>query len=186
MSALAMTPPPVGRSDTTVKMTFREGRIIASEQSGDKVLLIVTELALCLVGVLALMCGTLLIWFSFQPLTISLVADPLWSGASLIAVGLGLYAYGTRGFNRQVIINLSRRTAQFGRVNSSGSRRINRTVPFEEIKSLYVQKSSDKAGSASLMMRVGNRSEPYCVLTGRDDQLRELHGQICRALGTKG
>lgn len=186
MNTRAIMPSSAGRTAQAIRVDRDKDVISAREVGGHKKALMLTELTVCLVSSLALMAGLWVLWASFQPLAISFIADPAVTGSTLVAFGLGLYAFGTRGSRRQFALNIQERSVAFGRINSKGTCRINTSIPLTEISSLYVQSTADGTGLAALMLRADRRAAPRCLLTGPEIQVRDLHGQICQALSAQG
>lgn len=137
------------------------------------------ETACLCVSLLTIFCAGLIGVASLFSVEGSILASPLVTIAGFVAAALVIYAYGTRGFRRQVIFDLSRNQVTFGRINSSESYRIKTDLSLNEISSIYVEKPKRRDGSTKLMMRAARRPLPVTLLTGHEADLRRLHDEIC-------
>ncbi|MEL7013539.1 MAG: hypothetical protein AAFO72_09685 [Pseudomonadota bacterium] len=138
-----------------------------------------SELVLRLVGGLLVALSTLL-WVI---LPMGLAGDQLASHAMLAAiftaVGLGVYAYGSRGFRRQLSFDGSRRVLSLTKININQQNRLERTFDFDVIESFYLRRSTKRSGFASLLVRVSGNPNPILALTGEQSELELIHRALC-------
>lgn len=154
------------------RLTFRE---IERGYAVSKVF----EYCFMFLGLITMLGGLMIGILSPVPFHVWMFNGSLLSGGALVACGLGLYAFGTRGFRRQLIVDASRREVEFGRVNSNGKCRIATTFHFDQIESVFVKKASDAMGNTGLMMRVRGHGTPILLLAGEEADLRGMHETIC-------
>jgi len=138
------------------------------------------EAAFLCLSLLTIFCAAVIGITSIVIADSQIVPQPFVTSAGLVAAGLLLYAFGTRGFRRQVIFNSSKATVTFGRINGRHDYRIKTELPLHDIVSMYVEKSKNGSGSAALMLRTARRQTPVTLLTGRDADLRRVHEEICQ------
>lgn len=138
-----------------------------------------SELVLRLVGGLLVACSTLL-WVI---LPMGLAGDQLVSHALLAAiftaVGLCIYAYGSRGFRRQLSFDGNRRTLSLTKININQQHRVSRTINVRQIDSVYLRRSTKRSGFASLLVRVTGSNTPVLALTGEKAELECVHRVLC-------
>ena len=139
----------------------------------------VFEYCFMFLGLITMLGGLLIGYLSPLPFHVWMFSGSLLSGGVLVASGLALYAFGTRGFRRQLIVDANKSEVEFGRVNSNGKCRIATTVSFGQIESIFVKKASDAMGNTGMMMRVRGHNTPIMLLAGEESDLRGMHEQIC-------
>lgn len=139
----------------------------------------VFEYCFMFLGFIMMLGGLLIGFLSPLPFHVWMFNGSLVSGGVLVASGLALYAFGTRGFRRQLIVDANRRELEFGRINSNGKCRIATVFGFDQVESIFVQKSSDAMGNTGLMMRVRGHSTPIMLIAGEEADLRGMHENIC-------
>ncbi|MEL7282331.1 MAG: hypothetical protein AAFY35_09380 [Pseudomonadota bacterium] len=144
-----------------------------------------SELVLRLVGGL-LVAGSTLLWLV---LPMGLAGDQLVAHAMLAAiftaVGLGVYAYGTRGFRRQLSFDGKRRVLSLTKVNVNDQVRVARKIDVDEIESVFVRRSAKRNGFASLVVRVAGKQAPVLALTGEKVELEQIHRILCDLVQTR-
>lgn len=115
-----------------------------------------------------------------------LLGDPAMTKALLLiafsATGLGVYAFATRGFRKQLKVDLTARRLSVSKLNGHGSTRISIEVPFGDVESLYVQRPDERGGQAILFARKSGIPSTVCLLRGRENEIAALHGRLCREL----
>lgn len=138
-----------------------------------------SELVLRLVGGLLVALSTLL-WVI---LPMGIAGDQLAPHAMLAAiftaVGLGVYAYGSRGFRRQLSFDNNRRVLSLTKININQQNRLARTFDFDMIESFYLRRSTKRSGFASLLVRVSGAQAPILALTGEQSELELVHRALC-------
>ena len=139
----------------------------------------ISELVLRLVGGLLVALSTLL-WVI---LPMGLAGDQLVSHAMLAAiftaVGLGVYAYGSRGFRRQLSFDGNRRVLSLTKININQQNRLARSFDFDAIESVYLRRSTKASGFASLLVRVSGNPNAILALTGEQAELELVHRALC-------
>jgi len=125
-----------------------------------------SELVLRLAGGL-MVAGSTLLWLVL-PLEAS--ADQIVSHSLLAtlftATGLVVYAYGTRGFRRQLSLDAKRGTLALTKINMNDQGRVVRSIRLNEIESLFLRRPAGRTGFASLYVRVAGQDSPLLALTG--------------------
>lgn len=153
--------------------------LVASERLERFKLEAASELALRLVGGL-LVAGSTLLWLI---LPMGLAGDQLVSHAMLAAiftaVGLSVYAYGSRGFRRQVVFDGKRRVLSLTKVNVNDQVRVARVFEVDAIDSMFLRRSSKRGEFASLLVRVSGKPTPILALTGDKAELEQVHRVLC-------
>ncbi|MDU8926326.1 hypothetical protein RXV86_02915 [Alisedimentitalea sp. MJ-SS2] len=167
----------------TVETGQDETCLIAREAKGGQAVPRAMELVFTFAGVLAIFDGLVIAYFAISPGSAQLMGGSIMPAAGLVALGLAFYAFGSRGFCRQVKVDLKENKIAFGRVNSNNVGRIKTEFSLDEIESLYVKRSEDEAGKAGLMLRKSGRHAPYVLLEGAAAELAPLHEGICDMIG---
>ncbi|MEO0752532.1 MAG: hypothetical protein AAFY25_12090 [Pseudomonadota bacterium] len=159
--------------------------LVASERFERFKLEAASELVLRLVGGL-LVAGSTLLWLV---LPMGLAGDQLVAhgmlAAVFTAVGLGVYAYGTRGFRRQMSFDSKRRTLTITKVNVNEQVRVARKIDVDMIDSVFLRRSDKRTGLASLLVRVAGKPTPVLALTGEKAELEQVHGILCDLVQTR-
>lgn len=144
-----------------------------------------SELVLRLVGGLLVACSTLL-WVI---LPMGLAGEQLVEHATLAAiftaVGLGVYAYGTRGFRRQLSFDGKKRVLSVTKINVNDQIRVARKINVDEIDSVFLRRSTKRTGFSALLVRVSGHATPIVALTGETDELEQVHRTLCDLVQTK-
>jgi len=171
---------------STVSLTQTPLGLTARERFERFKLEALSELALRLTGGLTVAASTIL-WLVLpldtrgdQSLSHGLLA------ALCTAVGLALYAYGTRGFRRQLSLDSKRRTLALTKININEQGRVVRTIGLDDITSLYVQRPGTPLVQASLYVRVAGNDTPILALTGARAELEHVHRHLCDIVQTSG
>jgi len=139
-----------------------------------------SELALRLVGGVIVALSTIL-WLilpadtgSGQFLSHGLLA------AVATATGLAVYAYGTRGFRRQISLDARRGTLALTKININNQSRVARRIDVREIESIFLRRPAAPGLQASLCIRpAGGRHTPILALTGDKAELEKIHLHLC-------
>ncbi|WP_422033170.1 hypothetical protein [Roseovarius sp.] len=145
-----------------------------------------SELVLRLAGGL-MVAGSTLLWLV---LPLGAGADQLVSHSLLAtlftATGLVVYAYGTRGFRRQLSLDAKRGTLSLTKINMNDQGRVVRSIRLNEIESLFLRRPAGRAGFASLYVRVAGQDSPLLALTGSTAELERIHEDLCDVIQTSG
>ena len=143
-----------------------------------------SELVLRLAGGL-MVAGSTLLWLVL-PLEAS--ADQIVSHSLLAtlftATGLVVYAYGTRGFRRQLSLDAKRGTLALTKINMNDQGRVVRSIRLNEIESLFLRRPAGRTGFASLYVRVAGQDSPLLALTGATEELEQIHEDLCEIIQT--
>ncbi|MFN3211254.1 MAG: hypothetical protein ACE369_20115 [Roseovarius sp.] len=145
-----------------------------------------SELVLRLAGGL-MVAGSTLLWLV---LPLGAGADQIVSHSLLAtlftATGLVVYAYGTRGFRRQLSLDAKRGTLSLTKINMNDQGRVVRSIRLNEIESLFLRRPAGRAGFASLYVRVAGQDSPLLALTGSTAELERIHEDLCDVIQTSG
>jgi len=95
------------------------------------------------------------------------------------AIGLFVYAFGTRGFRRQVSLDAKRKTLILTKININEQGRVMRSVPLDRIESLFLRRPAAPGEHAGLYVRVTDGELPILALTGDRSELEEVHRDLC-------
>ncbi|WP_135504590.1 hypothetical protein [Roseovarius aestuariivivens] len=144
----------------------------------------VTEMSLRAAGVL-MVAAAILLWF-LVPAHES--AGTLVShgalGSIMAAGGLAVFAYGTRGFRRQMSLDLQEGTLSLTKININDQARVARQINLGEIESVFLNRPAMPGGLATLLVRVTGSSSPAIALTGITDEIETVHQQLCAVMKT--
>ncbi|KRS16642.1 hypothetical protein [Roseovarius indicus] len=145
-----------------------------------------SELVLRLAGGL-MVAGSTMLWLVL-PIgagTEKLVSHSLLA-ALVTAVGLFVYAYGTRGFRRQLSLDAKRGLLSLTKINMNEQGRVVRSIRINDIESLYLRRPAAGTSQASLHVRVAGQENPILALTGAVDELEEIHQDLCEIIQLSG
>jgi len=163
----------------TVSLTRTPMGLTARERSDRFRLEAMSELVLRLTGGL-MVAGSTMLWLvlpmesgSDQTLSHGLLA------AICTATGLAVYAYGTRGFRRQMSLDAKRGTLALTKINMNNRGRVMRTINLNDIESLFLRRPSAALAQASLCVRVAGHHTPLLALTGAQNELEHIHRHLC-------
>lgn len=129
--------------------------------------------------------GSILLWLvlPFAAGTDQIVSHGLLA-TLFTATGLIVYAYGTRGFRRQLSVDSKRGTLALTKINMNEQGRVVRSIRLGEIESLFLRRPAARAGFASLFIRVTGQQNPVLALTGSTEELEQLHEDLCDIIQT--
>lgn len=99
--------------------------------------------------------------------------------ALFTATGLIVYAYGTRGFRRQLSLDAKRGTLSVTKININNQGRVVRLIDLDEIKSLFLRRPAARRAHATLCVRVSGSNAPVVALTGATEELKLIHEDLC-------
>jgi len=109
-----------------------------------------TEVVLRVAGILMVM-GSILLWF-LLPLdeATGRVVTHSALASFMAAAGLGVFAYGTRGFRRQLSLDIEKGTLSLTKININDQARMSRTIDLGDRKRLFAPpRDARRAGHAS-------------------------------------
>lgn len=142
----------------------------------------ITEMALRSVGVL-MVASAILMWFLLEPRT--LLDDSLSQSALasfLAAGGLGVFAFGTRGFSRQMSLDVDTGTLCLTKINIKQQARVARQIKLGEIESVFLRRPESGGRQAMLLVRIMGHASPVIGLTGDTNEIEALHRQLCAVM----
>lgn len=183
----------MGRSDnvydgewSTVSMTKTALGLTAQERFERFRIEAMSEVVLRLSGGL-MVAGSTLLWLI---LPMDAGAEQMVSHSLLAtlftATGLIVYAYGTRGFRRQLSLDAKRGTLALTKVNINDQGRVVRAIGLDEIESLFLRRPAVRVAQASLYVRVTGQDTPLLALTGSTRELERIHRQLCDIIQIAG
>lgn len=175
-----------GQDWDTVTMTRTPLGLTARERSERFRLEAMSELALRLTGGLMVAASTIL-WLVLPVRTVD--GQTLSHGflaACCTAIGLALYAYGTRGFRRQLSLDAKRGTLALTKININDRGRVVRSIGLDRIESLFLRRPATPASHASLYVRVAGQNTPLLALTGDRTELERIHRHLCDIVQDRG
>lgn len=141
-----------------------------------------SELVLRLVGGL-MVAGSTMLWLVL-PVgagTEQIVSHSLLA-ALFTATGLIVYAYGTRGFRRQLSLDAKRGILSLTKINMNEQGRVARTIDIDDIASLFLRRPAGRVSHASLYVRVAGQENPILALTGATEELEQIHEDLCEII----
>ncbi|MEQ9260516.1 MAG: hypothetical protein RIG84_15625 [Roseovarius sp.] len=171
---------------STVSLTTTALGLTAREQFERFKLEAMSELVLRLAGGL-MVAGSTLLWLVLpmgtgtdQILPHSLLA------ALFTATGLVVYAYGTRGFRRQLSLDAKKGTLALTKINVNDQGRVARIIDLAQIESLFLRRPATRGGHAALYVRLIGNESPILALTGATAELQLIHQDLCEIIHGKG
>lgn len=142
----------------------------------------VTELLLRVVGIL-MVCASVFMWLLLPVgADSSLLAVYSISASFLAAGGLGVFTYGTRGFRREMTLELHTETLKLAKLNMHGQSRVARTIDLNTIESVFVKRPVLPGGLATLIVRVTGKPDPVIALSGEIHDVETVHQQLCAVM----
>lgn len=140
------------------------------------------EMTLRILGLL-MMATAILLWFfvSAQPDPDDILPHNSL-GSFLLLVGLGVFIYGTKGFRRQMSLDVASGTLSLTKININRQVRLVHKVKLREIKSVFLRRHGFTDGQSTLLVRIAGNPVPVIGLTGDSDEIASLHGQLCDAI----
>lgn len=167
---------------STVSLTKTALGLTAQERSERFKLEAVSELVLRLTGGL-MVAGSTMLWLI---LPLSGDREQLISHSALAALvtatGLIVYAYGTRGFRRQLSLDAKRRTLALTKVNMNDQGRVVRTIALDQIESLFLRRPAARLAQSALYVRAKGQENPLLALTGATEELERIHRSLCDSI----
>ena len=141
-----------------------------------------SELVLRLVGGM-MVAGATMLWLilplgqgSEQVISHGLLAGMVTAG------GLFVYAFGTRGFRRQISLDAKRKTLMLTKININEQGRVVHSVGLDRIESLFLRRPATPGGHAALCVRLVDRNVPMIALTGETSELEHVHRDLCQTI----
>lgn len=142
----------------------------------------ITEMALRVVGILMIM-ASILLWFLLpvDPSTGRLASFGAFA-SFLAAGGLGVFAYGTRGFRRELTLDMSAGQLKLTKINMHGQARVARDIDLGKIESVFLRRPANAGGLATLLVRVIGNPAPAIALSGTTDEIERVHAELCAVM----
>jgi len=138
-----------------------------------------TEVVLRLAGGLMVLASVML-WFL---LPFDKGPEQIMSYSALASIcaagGLVVFAYGTRGFRRQLKLDTRDGTLSLTKININEQARVARLIDLEDIESVFLRRPQARGGFATLYVRVKGSSSPAIGLSGAMDELEQVHRELC-------
>lgn len=138
-----------------------------------------TEVVLRLAGGLMVLASVML-WFL---LPVGKGTEQIMSYSALASIcaagGLVVFAYGTRGFRRQLILDTREGTLSLTKININEQARVARLIELEDIESVFLRRPQARNGFATLYVRVKGSSSPAIGLSGAMHELEKVHRELC-------
>lgn len=100
---------------------------------------------------------------------------------ALAGVGVALYFFAVRGFQRAVQLDVKRRKVVLARLNSNDNSLFQQEFAVDEIESLFV-KRGDGAEKGVLCLRLRGRNAPVTALKGKKSELSSLHRLVAETV----
>lgn len=135
----------------------------------------IAEAALVATGAVAILAAYLL-WF----LPVGGGITKSFASALSIGLGLGLFAFGTRGFRRELRLDKGAGVLHLARLNGWNHARVRRTIALGRIESLFVQRSGERGAPAELRLRIKGMPGSIALLRGSRGDLETLHRRLTR------
>ncbi|QFT79591.1 hypothetical protein FIU89_03130 [Roseovarius sp. THAF27] len=170
----------VGSSTIDMQATMRG--LVAGERLQRFKLEAVTEMALRVAGIVMTM-SSIAMWFFLpvDPTTGRLASFGLMASV-LAAAGLGVFAFGTRGFRRRITLDVEAGTLTLTKINIHEQARVNHEIDLGMIESVFLRRSIQPCGIATLLVRVAGQDAPAIALSGDLSEVEDVHAQLCAVL----
>ena len=156
--------------------------LVLRERKGQSRSRLVAEAVLSFVGAVMII-GAYLHMLLPQALPgITEMASPLLFSAGLVAIGLGLYAFGTRGHVPEFGLDRTTGDIWFCKRNSNGTARLTAHFAQATVKSMYVSRGLNASQDAALCLRLVGKDTPIQLLRGRQQEIESAHRILGDAL----
>lgn len=169
---------------TTISLTATALGLTVQERFERFRLEAMSELVLRLAGGL-MVAGSTMLWLVLpvDAGTEQIVSHSLLA-AMFTATGLFVYAYGTRGFRRQLSLDAKRGILSLTKVNINNQGRVARNIGIDDIESLFLRRPGGRVTQAALYVRVRGQPNPILALTGATGELEQIHEDLCEIIQT--
>lgn len=144
-----------------------------------------TEIALRSVGIILTVGPVFFLVAILTMIGVLPEATVLIASGMCSVVGLLIYAYGSRGFRRQMSLNTHKGQVSVTKINLNGNTRIDHRIDKKDIQSIYVQRPRLEGDIAKLCLRVKGRNWPVTLITGGLHEVRLLHRVFCDTIAPK-
>lgn len=166
----------------SVEMTPTALGLVAGETRDRFRLEALTEIVLRCAGIL-MVAGSILMWF-LLPLDAATgrIASFGATASIMAAAGLVVFAFGTRGFRRQLTLDLERGTLSLTKINIRDQVRVARDIDLGRIDSVFLRRPQQSDGVATLLVRVAGSRAPAIALTGTTEEVERVHRELCQVM----
>ncbi|MEM6577104.1 MAG: hypothetical protein AAF678_01310 [Pseudomonadota bacterium] len=132
---------------------------------------------------IAMVAGSILMWFVL-PVDIETgrIASFGLTASIMAAVGLGVFAFGTRGFRRQMTLDMDRGTLALTKINIHDQVRVAREIDLGKIDSVFLRRPEKVDGVATLLVRVAGAEAPAIALTGTTTEVERVHHELSQVM----
>lgn len=166
----------------TIEMQATMRGLVAGERFERFRLEALTEMVLRVVGIVMIM-SSIAMWFFLpvDPTTGRLASFGLMASV-MAAAGLGVFAFGTRGFRRRITLDMEAGTLTLTKINMHEQARVNHEIDLGAIESVFLRRSMQPGGIATLLVRVAGEDAPAIALSGGLHEVEDVHAQLCAVL----
>lgn len=176
----------VDKTDQTqmrsVELKPTAGGLVAGETRGRFRTEALTELVLRIAGIL-MVTGSMLMWFVLPVDTeTGRIASYGTVASVMAAVGLAVFAFGTRGFRRQMTLDIDRGTLALTKINIRDQVRVAREIELGKIESVFLRRPEKNDGVATLLVRVAGAQAPAIALTGTTAEVERVHRELSQVM----
>ncbi|MEM6375280.1 MAG: hypothetical protein AAF686_03515, partial [Pseudomonadota bacterium] len=141
-----------------------------------------TEHVSRIAGIL-MIAGSILMWFILPVEPESGRLAGLGAFASIMAaVGLGVFAFGTRGFRRQMTLDMDRGTLALTKINIRDQVRVAQEIDLGRIESVFLRRPEKNHGIATLLVRVAGAQAPAIALTGTTAEVERVQRELSQVM----
>ena len=126
---------------------------------------------------------SILMWF-LLPVDVETgrIASFSATASIMAAAGLGVFAFGTRGFRRQVTLDIDRGTLALTKINIRDQVRVAREIELGQIESVFLRRPEKINGVATLLVRVSGTQSPTIALTGTTTEVERVHRELANVM----
>jgi len=166
----------------SVELTPTAKGLVAGETAERFRLEALTELVLRGAGI-SMVAGSVLMWFVLPvDAETGRIASFGATASIMAAVGLGIFAFGTRGFRRQMTLDIDRGTLALTKINIRDQVRVAREIDLGAIESIFLRRPEKLDGVATLLVRVAGAQSPAIALTGTTEEVERVHRELSHVM----
>ncbi|MEM7074697.1 MAG: hypothetical protein AAF484_06395 [Pseudomonadota bacterium] len=179
---MSVTETPLLDASHSVSLRATSHGLVAGETRGRFRREALTEIVLRAAGIL-MIAGSVLLWF----LTPVSAADPRPAeygtiAAIMAATGLGIFAFGSRGFRRQMTLDIDRGKLSLTKININDQVRVNHEIELGRIESVFLRRPAQPGGLATLLVRIAGAYSPAIALTGDTEEVERVHRELAHVI----
>lgn len=174
-----------GEKTSSLSMQKTKKGLVAGEKSERFKLEAFTELVCRAAGII-MIASSMLIWM-LAPIDLETgrLASYGLVASIMVAVGLGVFAFGSRGFRRQVTLDMDKGTLSLTKINIRDQVRVAQEIDVGKIESVFLRRPEQVGGNATLLVRVSGTNSPAIALTGETHEVERVHEQLCDIMQSK-